>query len=142
MRIVVLAPSGGFAGSVLPGLPSDAVVSVVALPGTTNEGAEVVQVSLPAGVGERITRVAARSVPGRVLLRLTPLDPGVRYWRSAMKSERARALLARADIVIASERDAGYAAWRWTRAMRRTRPERVAVFGYPAGRAAIERIAS
>jgi hypothetical protein len=50
-------------------------------------------------------------------------------------------VLEQADLVVAVERDAAYAAWRWNRTADRG-GALPTVFGYPAARAQIERLAA
>ncbi|MFD1492962.1 hypothetical protein ACFSAT_09575 [Microbacterium wangchenii] len=78
-------------------------------------------------------------MPGRILIRLTPLDAGATFWRATRSTPAARGAIRTADVLVAAERDAGYAAWRWARAARRAGRDLPTVYGYPAARAAVER---
>lgn len=104
-------------------------------PAFTVPPATVVVVRSPRAAVEWIDDLASRSVVGRVIRRLTPLDPGSTFWRSTRRSAAARESLRKADLVVALERDATYAAWRWVRAERSSGLR--AVYGAIAARAAV-----
>ena len=137
MRVVVLSPAGVFDTGSLPSL-ADVEVSVVSWSGANAPDATNVVLPGSTGPRNRVIAVAQRSVIGRVLLRLTPLDPAVVFWRATTASDAARAAIRSADLLVAPERDGIYAAWRWCRIGRRAGTPINAVFGYPAARAALE----
>ncbi|MBN8205698.1 hypothetical protein JF550_06970 [Microbacterium esteraromaticum] len=139
MKIVILAPGGGYDASALPMIPTDSQVSVLGFESSPEVVGTVVPLQRPGGWRAKLTAAAARTMLGRVLLRLTPLDPGVVYWRATQASDVARKAIRDADLLVASERDAAYAAWRWHRAHAKVGRQVGSVFGYPAARAAIER---
>lgn len=139
MNLVILAPSSGYDPSNLPDLPKDARVTVVGWDGT---GEGRIGLRQSNGVAKRVRLLASRTMPGRVLVRLTPLDSGATFWRATRRSKNARRVIRSADVLVAAERDAGYAAWRWTQAARRAGDELPTVFGYPAARAVIERLSA
>ena len=55
-----------------------------------------------------------RSVVLRTLVRLSPADRGARFARLLRRNARAQRLLLDVDVVVAADRDTGYAAWRAT----------------------------
>ena len=141
MHIVVLAPSAGFDEGSLPGLPDGARVTLIAGEQAVESHAETVVLPRQGGLAARLRALASRSMPGRVLIRLTPLDAGATFWRATRSAPSARATIRTADVLVAAERDAAYAAWRWARAARQAGRDLPTVYGYPAARAAVERLA-
>ncbi len=141
MRIVIFAPAGGYDSGSLAGMADADEVTVIAWSGASSADARLISLADPQTIGSKIDRAAQRTMPGRMLLRLTPRDPGVRFWNATRTSDDARAAIRDADVLIASERDGAYAAWKWARSAARAGHTLPSVFGYPAGRAAIERIA-
>lgn len=141
MHVVVLSPSGVYDAGSLPQLQEGDYVSVIVWRGVEPDGATTVPLTRRHKLGDKITAAVSGAVAGRVLLRLTPLDSGARFWRATASDATARALIRGADLIVAPERDGAYAAWRWARASRRAGTPLPAVFGYPAARAAIERLA-
>lgn len=141
MNIVIFAPSSEYDPTNLPALPADAHVAVIAWDGKVPEGVTGIPLPRPTGVSESLRRTMSGSLPGRVLSRLTPLDPGTTFWRYVRRSAAAGKALREADLVVAVERDAAYAAWKWSRSARRGKALPT-VFGYPAARAQIERLSA
>lgn len=128
MRITVLAP-GGSADAV--SLEEFGDVAVVGL-----EGAEVtLPVRAPNARSQRIAAALSRTFPTRALLRVLPWEPSTWFARAIAADPRARAALTEADVVVAADPDAVYAAWRIARPSARVRS---VVFGFPAARAACE----
>jgi len=140
MHIVVLAPGAGYDQSSLGSLPETARVTVVAWEGKRPD-VDTVSLHRPGGLAARVSKAAAKTMPGRVLVRLTPLDPGATFFRATRASAAAREAIRSADVLVAAERDAAYAAWRWAKAAARAEATLSAVYGYPAGRAAVEQVA-
>lgn len=141
MNIVILAPSSEYDPASLPALPASARVAVISWIPSASEQVTSVRVARPSGAFDALRRVASGSLPGRVLARLTPLDGGATFWRATRRSAPARTVIRSADLLVAVERDAAYAAWRWGRAARRHKVLPT-VFGYPAARAQIERLSA
>jgi glycosyltransferase involved in cell wall biosynthesis len=56
---------------------------------------------------------ADRSVPGRVLLSLSPADDGRLLWRAVRADAAAEASARAADVVVAVDRAANRTAWEW-----------------------------
>lgn len=135
MEVALLASAPVSPDSLVPDPPPGTRIVVVAWSPSTSDA--LVALRPRGGVWEKISRFASRTVIGRVLLRLTPLDPGVQFWTASRKDGQARAAISRADLLVAIDRDTAYAAWRWMRARRRKGASVSAVFGYPAGRALI-----
>jgi hypothetical protein len=76
----------------------------------------------------------------RTLVRVSPFDRGAVFWRAARRSaDVAKAAMA-ADLLVAPERDGAFAAWNALARARRHGRRPLAVSGYPAARAAIERL--
>lgn len=141
MNIAIFAPSSEYDPANLPNLPADARVAVITWAEQVAEGVDRVRLPRPTGLLDGLRRGVSRTMPGRVLARLTPLDAGVTFWRATTRSPAARQAIRDADLIVAVERDAAYAAWRWNRSAR-GRKALPAVFGYPAARAQIERLSA
>lgn len=138
MRVVIMSPNGLFDGASLPHRSADDSVVVVSF--VPVDDAAVIVLSRPTGLSERVVRAMSRTALAREVLRLTPLDPGVRFLRAARRDPRVRRELADADLVVAPERDGALAAWHAARALGRAGRTTVTMFGYPAARAAFDRI--
>lgn len=76
MKIVILAPGGGYDASALPMIPTDSQVSVLGFESSPEVVGTVVPLQRPGGWRAKLTAAAARTMLGRVLLRLTRLIPG------------------------------------------------------------------
>jgi hypothetical protein len=139
MRVVVFSPTGMYTESSLPELSGDDDITVVCWADVTIDGAQ--RISLPTRpFAERVARAASGNVALRTLLRLSPFDRGAVFWRAARGSaEAARAVMA-ADLLVAPERDGAFAVWNALSRARREGRRPLAVSGYPAARAAIERL--
>lgn len=137
---MIMSPNGLYDETSLPHLGPDALVEVVSF--VPVEYAATILLPRTKGLTERLVRAMSPSAVGRELLRLTPLDPGVRFRRAAKRDARVRASLAGADLVVAPERDGALAAWHAARDAARDDRPLATVFGYPAARAALDRIHS
>lgn len=73
------------------------------------------------------------SVVGRTLLRASPLDSGVQFWRLVRRSGDARECLSAADVVVSTTRNAILTAWKITR----RQPKTIGLNGLGAGLAAM-----
>lgn len=139
MNVVVVSPSGAFDRSGLGLVPQHMDVILLTWAEHTQLEIPCAGVRAPSGALARLcTRFVSRldrNVFGRSLIRLTPLDEGARFWRAARHDRAAVSAIARADVVVASERDAVRAAWQFAR--RNTAA--AVVYGYPAARAAIQK---
>ena len=138
MRVVIMSPNGLFDGASLPRLGVDASVVLVSFAPVDDVSAIVLQ--RHRGLSERVVRAMSRRTVGREVLRLTPLDPGVRFRRAARRDARVHQALANADLIVAPERDGALAAWYAARDAARADRDTVTTFGYPAARAALDRI--
>ena len=124
MRIVLLTPSGSVADGVrsLELSPDELLhTTIIAVSTVDHVPVPATIVSLgptSASADARIARYLERSVIGRNLKRLSPMDNGRRFARAARKDKRFRDAVASADLIIALERDAILAAWtglrRWS----------------------------
>jgi|GEM_PF-2524069 len=140
MRVVVFSPADTFTESTLPGLSSDDRVVVVCWAGSTErEGVTIVQLRRNK-LADSLARTAGRNVLLRTLLRVSPLDPGVVFWRAVRGCEAVLREVGEADLLVAAERDGGYATWKTMRRLARSGRRQAAVSGYPAARAAVERL--
>lgn len=135
MHVVLLSTLAMSTDSAFPNLPEGTSVDVVAREAPDGGAIVVPRAHRPL---HRAASSLLRTLPGRVVVRLTPLDPGVLFWRATLHSPDAVASLERADLIVAGDRDTAYAAWRWARRARGTARVVRAVSGYPAGRALIE----
>ncbi|MEV8172862.1 hypothetical protein [Microbacterium sp. NPDC077486] len=123
MNIMLLSPSGSFA-SALESLPLDGERDHVALVTATASDSEAATTLIRLGAAalparSRLARALERSVIGRNIKRLSPLDGGWRFASAARRSTELRRAAAEADLIIALERDSALAAWqvlhRWAR---------------------------
>ena len=133
MRIVVFAPRGG-STSDLPLDPDDRV-TVVCWQDASADAVEQVITVPEHPLSRRVLTVLGTSLPGRMLTRILPLDTGSRFWRATSTSAAVADQVRKADLIVAAERDAGFAVWRW----RRRGGASGAVRGYPAARVWIRR---
>lgn len=139
-RVVIMSPKGVYGATSLPRIASGDSVQVVAF--VPLDDVATIVLPRPTGFVERLVRVVSRTAVGREVLRLTPLDPGVRFRRAVRRDARVHQALAGADLVIAPERDGVLAAWHATKAAARSGRRTATMFGYPAARAALDRIHS
>jgi hypothetical protein len=139
MRIVVASPSGAGIATALNGMPDGSAVTVVSLTRVDLPGVDCIVVPPPSRLARRLDGWARRTAAGRALRRLTPLDPGAAFWRATRRSAAARESIRQAALLVAAERDATYAVWRWARVRRRGGDPFGAVFGFPAARAFVQR---
>ena len=137
MHVVILSPAALFDDGSLPLLGGDDRVTVIAWDRPTAPDGAVL-LSRTSGLATRLERWAQPTMPGRVLLRLTHWDPALVFHRAVLAVPEAREALRAADLLVAPERDGGYAAWRLVHSARRAGRDLAAVFGYPAARAAID----
>jgi len=141
MNIVVLAPSGRHSAEVLPGLTAADRVTVVCWQSSRAPQAGDEWMKLPQSPrSERLVAVLSRTLVGRMLVRLLPLDSGVRFWRASAATAEVARRISEADMIIAAERDGGFAAWKWLQHAERAGSMPVAVRGYAAARARIARL--
>lgn len=128
-RVVIFAPRGADASDLVDADPS-ATVAVV----RWGDRAAVSQdgtVTLAKPVlSSRFVAALSHTLPGRMLVRILPIDTGVRFWRSTRRSAEIAALVGHADLLVAADRDAGFAVWQWHRRADAAR----AVRGFPAAR--------
>ncbi|KRB36274.1 hypothetical protein [Microbacterium sp. Root180] len=114
--VVILAPGGEISDAALSSLKAEgADVAVITVAPPPALGVRSVGVPPPSPAVRRIDGWMRRTAVGRAVRRLTPVDPGSRFWRATRRSREAAELLSSAQIVVAVERDAFYAAWRSAR---------------------------
>lgn len=123
MRLLVIAPSGAVAAA-LDSLQirSDDHVDVVTATSCDAQGSSVAQIELgPSALPSRGRMATAlqRSVIGRNILRLTPLDGGRRFAKAARRNRDFQTSTAEADLIVALERDGILTAWKALRASAR-----------------------
>ncbi|UNK69725.1 hypothetical protein [Microbacterium sp. H1-D42] len=138
MKIVVFAPTADDIRASLATLTDHAEVTVVSAAHAQWDGAYSVAVG-GSGIRERLSEYARRTPPGRVLRRLTPLDPGAMFAHRVRRSADAGAAIAEADLLVSTERDAHFAVWRTARDLSARGRRISAVAGFPAARAAVDR---
>ncbi|MCR2824035.1 hypothetical protein NQ160_00670 [Microbacterium sp. zg.Y909] len=132
--MVLFAPSGVDAQTLARLAPETSEIVTIGWSGTH------IVVPRPSSSVRALDAILLRTPAGRALRRLSPVDPGAAFFRATLRSVEARDVVARADLLIADERDGIYAAWRWARRRRRRAGAPVpAVVGLPAGRARIAR---
>jgi hypothetical protein len=135
MHIVVFAPQDGDVRAALSDLlPTDELIVVRWQGGDIEVGA--IQVA-EHPLAKRLVEALSRTLPGRMLVRVLPLDTGARFWRSTRRSAEIARRVHEADLLVAAERDAGFAVWQWLR--RAGVPSPAGVRGFPAARTWIEK---
>lgn len=144
MTIMLICPSGAVA-QVLDRLglseadDGPAVTVVTWGPADVGPGSTraILTLGPPSPTTPAFVRTLSRSVVGRNLLRLTPLDGGRRLARVAVRENRFRQAAAEADLIVAVERDGILAAWKAGR--RWARPNADVVYGVAAADALLRR---
>lgn len=137
MRVVVFAPSASELDTGLADLGSVADVLVITTAPTVLRGVEVLAVGVPRARA-RLSNRFRRTMVGRVLRRVTPLDPGAMFAGRVRRSSAARSAIAEADLLVSAERDASFAVWREARRRARQGRAVAAVAGFPAARVLAE----
>ncbi len=66
-------------------------------------------------LGDRIAGVLDGNSVLRMCRRISPLDPGVRFWRALRRDAVAADMVEDADLLIAADRDAIFACWNLAR---------------------------
>lgn len=139
MRIVVFAPAAHDLEDGLAALGPDADITVVSTLAVPPDRVSRVAVGA-SPFWSRLSEFTRRTPPGRVLRRLTPLDPGVLFARRVRRSATAQAAVASADLLVSIERDAQFAVWTEARRRSRRGSAVAAVVGLPAAHAAVRRL--
>ncbi|MEV7620308.1 hypothetical protein AB0N59_09210 [Microbacterium sp. NPDC089321] len=139
MRVVVFAPTIRSIGDGVSALADAAEVTVLSFAPSPWEGARSVAVGTP-GIRSRLSDLARRTPLGRVLRRLTPLDPGAIFAQRVRRSPEAQAAITAADLLVSTERDAQFSAWREARRRARQGAPVAAVTGLPAAGVAVRRL--
>lgn len=139
MKIVFIAPSGGFASGLarLPLRSADHITFVTRDAPDTEEGEVLILKPTAAAVTAAAQRVLGRSVLGRNLLRVSPFDAGRRFWAAARRDESFRAVAEAADVIVALERDAILTAWSATHSYAPTATD--GVYGIAPAQVAVSR---
>ncbi|TFV83795.1 hypothetical protein E4V99_01515 [Microbacterium sp. dk485] len=135
MRVVVLSPRGVADLAALGESVERTQVTVIS---ATGEGRVDVVVRGPGRFGCLLRAACERTLPGRILLRLTWMDPGATFWRALRSHGAAVRALRAADLIVAPDRDGVFAAWKAARALSRRGRQVAAVYGYPAARARLD----
>ncbi|HWK77242.1 hypothetical protein [Microbacterium sp.] len=137
MHVVIFSPTDSFSAEALPMLDPADRVTVVRWAG--HESDEPGRIAVGQGtLSARVVAAARGNVLIRTVVRATPLDTGARFWRATRSDSRVRDAVRTADVIVAPERDGGYAAWAWRRLAARKGRELAVVAGYPAARNTIE----
>lgn len=139
MKIVVFAPTTRDLDDALATLGRDVDVFIVSTSPVPSARATPVAVG-SSRAWSRLSELARRTAPGRVLRRLTPLDPGVAFARRVRRSAAARAAIDSADLLVSVERDAQFTVWTESRRRSRRGTRVAAVSGFPAARSAVQRL--
>lgn len=140
MQILVFAPSGRHSPDALPELADADRVTVVCWETPDAEGRDDRVTLRQAPWAARLVAALSRSLAGRMLVRVLPLDSGARFWRASVGVPEVRRRVGEADLIIAAERDGGFAAWKWLQHAERAGSKPVVVRGYAAARARIARL--
>lgn len=128
-RVVIFAPRGAVASDLADADPS-ATIALVRWGDRTEVTPDGTVILAQPVFSSRIVAALSRTLPGRMLVRILPIDTGVRFWRSTRRSAEIAALIRDADLIVAAERDAGFAVWQWHGRAGAAR----AVRGFPAAR--------
>ncbi|MGV9769738.1 glycosyltransferase [Microbacterium sp. NPDC003461] len=117
METVLLKPSGVVDAAALAGLADAGTLRLVCWEGAPTAGIETLHVPRRRSpqVIVRLLAVMESTPIGRMLVRLTPWDPGATFWRAIARDRAVHAVAAGADMIVAGERDAIFAAWRLRR---------------------------
>jgi hypothetical protein len=131
VNLVIIAPSGAARSAIARLAMADAdSVTVVSSAPTDVESSGVRSLVFSAGLGRTggtVMRLLSRSVLGRNLARLTPLDGGHRLARVALRDNALKDAIRVADLVAVLERDGILTGWKAHR--RWARDETPVVFG-------------
>lgn len=139
MQILIFAPSGRHTPDALPGLADTDRVTVICWDTPDAEGLDDRVTLRQSASSARAVAALSRSLPGRMLVRLLPLDNGARFWRASVRVPEVQRRVLEADLIIAAERDGGFAAWNWLHRAARSGSTPAVVRGYAAARARISR---
>lgn len=136
---VVIMTTGLVPRDPLGELPDGVDLRIVASARAGVDAPDALVVPVPTGVlarlGDRISRLLQGNAALRMIQRISPLDPGARFWRTVRKDARVTGLAADADLLIAGDRDANFTCWQLAR-----RADVAAVSGYPAGKKELLRL--
>lgn len=136
MEIVVFSPADSYSSESLPLTDADEVTVIC---WRTRSDAAERRIAVPEGrTAARIVLAASHNVVARSIVRILPIDTGARFWRATRSDDRVQDAVRHADLLIAPERDGGFAVWSWRRRALRWGRDIPAVSGYPAARAVIE----
>lgn len=133
MNVVVVTMAGPASPELLGALPDLVRIKSVTASTATVESLETLVISMPHGLFSRfIDRISSqfqRNAVLRMLLRVSPLDRGARFWRALRRDVQVDDFLRDADLLIAGDRDANFTCWQLAR-----RANIVSVSGYAAGK--------
>ncbi|MFC7790063.1 hypothetical protein ACU045_13895 [Microbacterium sp. MAHUQ-60] len=139
MKIMLLSPSGAFAAameSLADGESTYSTVLVAAHAVDLPTDATLIRLGDTALAPEgRLLKALDRTMIGRNIKRLPPLDGGHRFAARARRSHEFRSAAAEADLIVALERDAVLAAWTALRSW--SKPHARGVFGLAPARAVL-----
>ena len=138
MNVVIVTTTGLAVSEALGEVPDGIEVGVIASARAGVSAEEAVVVPLPAGplagLADRLSRLLQGNAPLRMIQRISPLDPGARFWRAVRREPRVTDAVRGADLLIAADRDANFACWQLAR-----RADVAAVSGYAAGKKELSR---
>ncbi|WP_400994010.1 hypothetical protein [Agromyces sp. GXQ0307] len=138
MNVVVFSPTDSYGPDAIPALDGNDTVTIVCWGAATELDDGRIRVAEGA-LAARLVAAAARNVLARTIVRALPLDTGARFWRATRSHPGITEAVRHADLIVAPERDGGFAAWSWRRLAERKGRRITAVAGYPAARTAIAR---
>jgi len=131
MKIVIVSTGALIPDEPVGAIPESAVLRVLTASSDQSNATDALLVPLAAGplsgAADWLYAHGQGNAVLRMLLRLSPLDRGARFWRAVRKDPRVSGFLAATDLLVAGDRDANFACWQLAR-----RTGVVAVSGYPA----------
>ena len=94
-------------------------VRCIALPGADLAELDTHFVHMPqsgaARVGNRISSALQGNAVLRMILRISPLDAGARFWRALRRDKQVSSFLDGTDLLVAVDRDTNLACWQLAR---------------------------
>lgn len=132
MNVVIVTMTGLVSAEPIGPLPDEVRIRALTSSSESVGMIETLVVPLPGGAIARFvdgihTRLQGNAAT-RMLVRMSPLDRGARFWRAVRRDARVNGFLNGVDLLIAGDRNANFACWQLAR-----RANIAAVSDYKAG---------